>query len=115
MGGLKHVLEYVDSLIVDGSKVCVCSPFEEPQGWDFGILDSPPVQLSDMPLLHLNDTKLRDANLCGIKDTATGNIVFQLAGRFEKPTNVQLDSGYLVAHFRSGEMLILDFNHMSLQ
>ena len=113
---LEHVLEFGESLIVDGSKLWVNSPFEEPQGWDFGTPTSPcVVELSGIPLLYLNETKLWDTGLSGIKDTATGKVVFQLCGKFAKPVDTQLDSGYLVARFKSGEMLILDFNHVHLQ
>ena len=113
VGRIEHVLEYGESLIVDGSKLWVYSPFEEPQGWDFA--DAPHVvELYGMPLLYLNDTKLWNASLSGIKDATTGDVVFQLAGKFGKPIDVQLDSGYLVTRFKLGEMLILDFNHVPL-
>ena len=113
---LKHTLEYGESLIIDGSKLWVHSRFEKPQGWDFWNPPTPSVvELSGAPLLYLKDTMLWDTGLPGIKDAATGNVVFQLAGRFSKPIDAQLDSGYLVARFKSGDMLILDFNHMSLQ
>ena len=115
MDKLKHTLEYVESLIVDGSRVWVCSPFEEPQGWDFTIPDSSPVQLSTMPMLHLSDTKLWDTGLPRVKDAVTGYIFFQLAGSFSKPIDVQMDSGYMVTRFGSGEILILDFNHMHIK
>jgi len=114
-GEVQHGLEYGESLVVHGSNVWVHSPLEEPRGWDFGIPGSSPVEVSNMPLLHLNNTKLWDNNLSRIEDTVTGNVVFQLAGRFARPAGAQLDSGYLVAHYGSGEMLILDFNHMLLQ
>jgi len=114
VGEVRHGLEYGESLFVGGSSVWIYSPLEEPLGWDFGTPGSPPVQSFDMPLLHLDDTKLWDTSLSRAKDTVTGNVVFQLAGRFAKPADVQLGSGYLVAHYRSGEMLILDFNHIPL-
>ena len=42
----------------------------------------------------------------------TGKVVFQLTGRFAKPVDVQWDSRYLVAGYKSGEVLILNFNHV---
>ena len=47
-----------------------------------------------------------------IKDTVTGNEVFQLFGKYASPYKVQWDGQYLVACYRSGELLILDFNQM---
>ena len=101
------------SLSVDGSRIWVHSPVLELQGWDFGILGLPPVQLSNMSSPHLTDTKLWDIHQSRIMDTITGKVVFWLGGRFAKPVDSQWDSWYLVAGYRSGEVLILDFNHMA--
>ena len=101
------------SLVVDGSRVWIHSPSWKPLGWDFGGLS--PVQLSRMPSLHLDDTKLWNADLSRIEDTVTGKVYFQLAGRFANPVDVQWDEQYLVAGYESGEVLILDFNYVSLQ
>ena len=101
------------SLTVDGSRVWVHSPVLEPQGWDFGIPDSPPVQLPTIPSSHSTGTKLWDAYKFGIKDTVTGKVVFQLGGRFAEPIDSQWDGQYLVAGYQSGEVLILDFNNMA--
>ena len=100
------------SLTVDGSRVWVHSPVLELQGWDFGTPSPSPAQFSDMPSPHLNNTKLWDVNLSRIKDRVSGKVLFQLGGRFEKPGVSQWDGGYLVAGYESGEVLILDFNHM---
>ena len=107
------------SLIVNGSRVWVHSPNNSaykrgPQGWDFGIPESSPVQLPPTLSLHLNDTKVWDVGQSKIKDTTTGNIVLQLGGRFIRPSDVQLDGRYFLAHYWSGEVLILDFNHVPL-
>jgi len=102
------------SLTVDGTGVWVHSPISEPLGWDFGIPDSPPVQLSNTPLVHPNCI-LWDIGQSKIKDAITGKRVFQLAGRFTEPVDSQWDGQYLVAGFMSGEILILDFNHMLLE
>ena len=45
---------YGGSLRVDGSGVWIDFPESTPQGWDFGITGSPPVQLTNTPLLHPN-------------------------------------------------------------
>jgi len=100
------------SLITNGSRVWVYSPYSPAcNGWDFGIPGSSPVQL---PLLYLSDTKLWDTSLSRVKDIATRKVVFQLGGRFAKPDDVQLDGQYFLAHYQSGEALILDFNHVLL-
>ena len=103
-------------LAVDGSRVWAHSPGPKYQGWDFGTPDSSPVQLPNVPpaKLYLSGTKVWNNSLSKIMDTATGNIVFQLSGRFANPTHVQCDGCYLVACYASGEFLILDFNHVFL-
>ena len=100
------------SLTVDGSRVWVYSPMLEPQGWDFGIPNSPPIELPDIPSSHSTGTKLWDIHQFRIEDTVTGRVVFQLGGRFANPVDSQWDGQYLVAGYGSGEVLILDFNNM---
>ena len=100
------------SLTVHGSQVWVHSPQLEPLGWDSGIPGSPPVQLSNTSLPQPNDTKLWDIRQSRIKDAVTGKVIFQLAGRFAEPAHSQWDGGYLVTGYESGEVLIMDFNHM---
>jgi len=108
---------YQRFLIVDGSKVWIyLYPKPEYQGWDFGTQGLAPVQLSNMPpdKFHLTGTMLWDRSLSRIKDTVTGKVVFELSGRFANPTFVEYDGFYLAAGYTSGEVLILDFNHLSL-
>lgn len=113
----KVLYEFLDEkfIIVDGSRVWVHPTPEVPQGWDFGIPDSSPVQLSNIPSPHLGDINIWDDSLSRIKDTVTGKVVFQLGGRFAKPADVQWDGQYLVAGYRFGEVLILDFSRVPLQ
>jgi len=49
-----------------------------------------------------------------MKDIATGKVLLQLPERFGKVVVVQWGGQYLVASFRSNEVLILDLNHMFL-
>jgi len=98
-------------LTVDGSRVWFHSPPLEPLGWDFGTPGSTPVQLSNSPLLLPNNAKLWDRQ-SRIRDAVTGRVVFQLAGKFAKPVKSQWDGCYLVTGYSSGEILILDFNHV---
>jgi len=100
------------SLTVDGSKVWVHTLQSEPLGWDFKTTGSPPVQLSNSPLLLAKNSMLWNFEQSRIKDAATGRVVFQLAGRFANPVDSQWDGHYLVAGYLSGEVLILAFNHV---
>ena len=102
---------------MDGSRIWVYFQDSPAQVWDFGIQGSPPVKLPDMspdrPHLDLvDDTKRQNASLSRIKDTETGKEVFQLCGKYSSPAMTQWDGQYLVAGYRSGEVLILDFIHM---
>ena len=99
-------------LTVDGSRVWVHSPSSESLGWDFATPGSPPVQLSNSLLLLTKNAKLWDICQSKIKDAVTGRVVCQLSGRFENPVTSQWDGHYLVTGYESGEVLILDFNHV---
>jgi len=96
-------------LTVDGSRVWV-----DNQGWDFGTLGSLPAQLPNIPpyKLHPNGVVLWDTSLCRIRNTITGNVVFQLSTKYGKPIDVQWNGQYLVAYFLPLEVLILDFSHI---
>ena len=102
------------SLTIDGLRVWVHCPMSDPLGWDFGVPGSPPVQLSNTPSLCLSGAGADTTGLCRMKDIVTGNIIFQLGGRFAAPPHVQWDGHYLVAGYKSGEVLILDFSHILL-
>jgi len=114
----KATIEYSKfpgSLIVDGTKVWAYWPQSKYQGWDFGILGSSPVQLSNIPTLLPNGSMLWDISQTKIKSAVTGEVVFQLPSRFAKPVSVQCDGYYLAAGYDSGEVLILDLNYILLQ
>ena len=105
---------HLDSLSIDSSKVwaqmCYSSTKE---GWDFGALGSPPVPFdpsTGRPHLDFigGSWWQTDGPSC-IKNTITGEEVFQLRGKHVEPYDVQWDGQYLVAGYRSGEVLILDF------
>ena len=100
------------SLTVDGSRIWVYSTLPEPQGWDFGIPGSPPTLVPNTPPSHSSDTMLWDTVLSRIRGAANGKLLFQLGGGFAKHADVQWDGHYLVAGYTSGEVLILNFNHM---
>ena len=101
------------SLTVHGSSVWIHYPNAETQVWTFrGSLK--PAQPPNMPLhiLHPKGTVLWDADLSCVKEKATGKVVFQLPNKYGKPVNMQWNDLYLVASFRSGEVLVLDFSHV---
>ena len=107
---------YLDPLCADGSKIWVRGS-SLLQGWDFGTSDPLPIPLSstalNRPRLDLVDGHrwwaIRPNK---VKDVVTGEEVFQLSGRYGEPYDVQWDGWYLVAGYQSGEVLILDFNHV---
>ena len=96
-----------------GSRTWMYSSEPGPQSWDFGIPGLPPVGLSSIPSPHLSDILVWNTCSLGIMDVVTGKVVLQLAGRFAIPVDAQCDGQYLVAGYNSGEVLILDYNHMS--
>ena len=105
-----------DPLHMDGSKVLVQSGESSAQGWDFGVPGSAPIQLSeialDRPHLDLVDARnWLETSLVKIKDVA-GKDFFQLYGRYADPSAIQWDGQYLIAGYKSGEVLILDFSHV---
>jgi WD40 repeat protein len=103
------------SLIVDGSRVWAhYTTISIYEGWDFGTPGSSPAHLPNIPpdRLHPNGVVLWDTSLSQIKYEVTGEVVFQLPKRYGKPIDVQWNGQYLVACFRSTEVLILDFSHI---
>jgi len=110
---IRHAKEI---LVIDGSKVWVNFGLLGVRGWDFGVPGSSPIELSNKhpDRLHLNDTKLWEIDMSRMKDIATGKVLLQLPERFGKVVVVQWGGQYLVASFRSNEVLILDLNHMFL-
>ena len=103
------------SLTVDGTQVWAHRPQSEYQGWNFGILDSSPIQLPSVPTLCFSGTMVWNNCLSRVEDTITGQVVFQLSGRFAKPLDVQCNGYYLAACYTSGEVLILDFSDVFFQ
>ena len=105
------------SFIIDGSRVWVSYANAESQVWDFGIPDSPPVQLPDVSLyiLHPQGVILWDTGSSCVKEKATGKVVFWLSKRHGRPVNVKWNDQYLFVSFISGEVLVLDFSHVLTQ
>ena len=113
--------------IVDGSRVWVQTKDSPVQGWDFETLDltpqgSTPILLSEMPpdpsiphLDFIDGNREQDSGLSRIKDRVTGKEVYWLPERYGEFSVAQWDGQYLVAGYRSGEVMILDFNYMALQ
>ena len=97
------------SLIVDGSKVWVCWDGSNYKGWDFDIDSTPELSNTSTPL---SLSRLWDLKQARIKNPATGEVIFQLSGRFANPLCVQCDDSYLVASYQSKEMLILDLTNV---
>ena len=109
------------SLIVDDSRALVHFGYSQTRGWDFGIPGSVPTPLSNVPppdRPHLDFVGGTGEGVIyppRIKDTVTGKEVFQFPWRYAKPTGIQWDGRYLIAGYDSGEVLILDFDHIAPQ
>jgi hypothetical protein len=111
---------FLDSFPMDGSRIWVHYKDKPTQGWDFGISGSSPVPLSKTSLKRPRLYFITHIGSWGngpsrIEDTVTGKVVFQLSGRYAKPTDVRWDGHYLVASYWSREVLILDFGHLCLE
>jgi len=111
---------FLEPFCPGGSKIWVQSKDLSTQGWDFGILDSPPVPLcktfTEKPHLDfIGGPSRRTSSPPWIKNMVTGKKVFQLSGRYGKPCEVQWDGRYLAAGYKTGEVVILDFNHLGSQ
>ena len=109
----------VDSLIMDGSRVWFFLVDLQMKGWDFGIPDPTPIPLSNTslgkPHFCFLGTKYQSTSPSRVEDTVTRKEIFQLFGRYDMPYVARWDGQYLVAGYKSGEVLILDFNHVILQ
>jgi WD40 repeat protein len=108
---------YVDPFQAGGSRIQVQSKDKSTLVWDFGTLGTSPTLLPNIPSERPHLCLIQGMGLWGnspprIEDTVTGNEVFQLSGKYAKPADVRWDGQYLVAGYESGEVLILDFNHL---
>jgi WD40 repeat protein len=105
----------LDPLLAGGSRIRVNFKDNSVQVWEFGILGSVPILVSQMsseiPYLRLIAWQIGKSM---IKDMATGKVAFQLPRKYANPSAVRWDGWYLVAGYASGEVLILDFNHLCL-
>lgn len=95
----------LDPLYMENSTVWVQSQYSQTQGWDFGGMGPYPTLLSGVA----SKRPYLDWIGNSVKDTTTGKMIFRLPGRYADPYCVQWDGQYLIAGYRSGEVLILDF------
>jgi WD40 repeat protein len=110
---------FLDPLHVDGSRIWIQFGDLSTQEWDFGIPGSPPVQISNIsgrPHLHFIYDPQKHG-VAGFEDSVTGKELFQLPNKefFQLSDDIcatQWDGQYLVAGYYSGQVLILDFNHL---
>ena len=113
---LKGLL-YLNPLSIDSSKVWaqICNSSTQ-EGWDFGTLGSSPTPFDPSTgrphLDFIGGISWQTRRPCWIMDTVTREKVFQLRGKYARPSDVQWDGQYLVAGYKSGEVLILDFGHV---
>ena len=112
------IWRHLSALQMDGLKVLAYNG-SLVQGWDFGVPGSTPIQFpvisSARPCLNLIEfwnSGITGAALIRIEDGVTKKEVFQLCGRYAKPSAVQWDGQYLIAGYLSGDVVILDFGHV---
>ena len=106
--------------VVDDSRLWIRSGDSPAQGWDLKNPRSPALQSTDMPsdgrrldFIEADDTSGPDTGPTRIKDSITKKEVFRLPERFAQPSVAQWNGRYLVAAYSgTGELLILDFQHM---
>jgi hypothetical protein len=116
VGGVEFADEsYLDLFRMGGSRMGLCFPNSLTLGWDFGISDSSPVPLPNQPsesphLYFIGYSSRWYEGPYQVKDIVTGKEVFQLSDRYATPYVVQWDGQYLIAGYKSGVVLILDFN-----
>jgi len=105
-------------LAIDNLRIWIrLTPPEGILGWDFGIIGSSPVELSDTsqnrPCLDfVGGIRKHRSLLPGIQDTVTKKVVLQLPARLAGCADAQWDGQYLVVGYDSGEVLILECNHV---
>ena len=101
-------------LIVDGLRVWVYFKSSKTQGWDFGIPGPTPATLSNelLPSPRLELIHSTTPNPLRVNDTVAGKELFHLPKRYEEPAKIHCDGQYLVAGYKSGELLLLDFGKM---
>ena len=110
---IEHIPHGIGSLTVHNSRVWIHFSNSEDQVWDFGTSGSSPVKLPNTPLVrfHPNGAVMWDIGISGIREKATGKIIFQLSRSYGKSSDAQWDGQCLVACFISGEVLVLDLGH----
>jgi len=108
---MRHSVKLARSIIVDGSRAWVQGPWLQIRGWDFGVTDSTPVAIG-LPSLYFNNTRQWDDFLSKILDTVTGQVIFEMGGRYRKPVDIQSSGKYVATCYESGEILVLDFKHV---
>ena len=111
---------FLDPLQMDDSRIWIRFGDLSAQGWDFGTSSSSPTLLpigsAERPTLDfIGSADWWAIDPFWVLDTANRRIVFQLSGKYTKPSAIQWDGQYLVAGYESGEILILDFHHMYSQ
>ena len=102
--------------LVLGSRVWDYPTDSQTQGQDFGTPGSTLVTPSNTSYLGcIWHTTQWGAGLLGIMDVVTGKDIFLLSGRYAGPQTIWWDGLYLVVGYSSGQVMILDFNHMAHQ
>jgi len=94
------------------SKALVYPQLSPTQLQDPGVPSLTPTQSSEMSSGRPHLRLINFGEQPMIEDSITGKEVFQLHGKYAKPSAIQWDGQYLVTGYESGEVLILDFSQM---
>jgi len=114
---LSYDLSEDPHLTVDGSRIWISFRWVEAEEWDFGAPTSSTIlHYTELGERHHLDfvggIRKERSFLPGIEDTITRKEVFRLPWGCAKPADAQWDGQFLVAGYDSGEVLILDFDHI---
>lgn len=95
---------------VHGLRVWDYCEDSQTQKLDLGVIGPAP-----FPLSHTSKDRfyLSFTEDDRIEDMAAGRVAFHLSGRYVRPSAIWWDHQYLVGGYESGEVLILDFSHLT--
>ena len=107
------------SINIDGPIIWINYGQWQSWGWDLKDLHSPPLDPSKLPnrlrlACHYDNGGADPTFQSSVVDTISQMVIFQPPGQFSRLGRPVLDGRYLIAICENGELLIVDFVHMTL-